>query len=309
MLLYIEKEFAIAFEKEMLAIDPFEKPTEDNAARRLFELFKSFPELEIYSDVEQEEKNQIRLFRYLLNLNPVIRNIDQFTFELSKTSSSLHLLAFTAKRHVWAEQFEDRGGLYFTLADYLSKISKILEFEKTIRFKDLKKPFTWNDIAYISKLTAERALVTDNYLISNKNKRDKNLKPLLRILSKINSADFIFELFVDEFKLGWNKENWRDFEQEIEDFKDNEDLDIDVKIKRYSSKNGNTRYDFHDRKLFLRYLKVEVGKGFDLLPYDDTTINDKKVVVGTIFSKDTYDDFRSYLKVLYLLTFLLVSCI
>ena len=294
MLLYIDKEFAIAFEKEMLAIDPFETPNEDNAARRLFELFKSFPALEIYSDVKQEEKNQIRLFRYLLNLNPVIRNVDQFKFELSKTSSTLHLLAFTEKRHVWAEKFEEKGGLYFTLSDYLAKTSKILEFEKTIRFKELKKPFIWNDISYISKLPAERALVTDNYLISNKNKRDKNLKPLLRILSKINSSDFVFELFVDEFKLGWNKKDWSDFEQEIGDFKDNEDLDIEVKIQRYSSKNGNTRFDFHDRKLFLRYLKVEVGKGFDLLPYDHTTINDKKVVVGTIFSKDTYDDFRSY---------------
>ncbi len=294
MLVYIDKEFAISFDKEFLTIDPFEKPKESNAAHRLFELFGNFPELQVYSDVAQEEKIKIRVFRMILNLNAVIRNTDQFRFELSKTNTPLHLLAFTSRRHDWADLFEEKGGLYFTLSDYLAKTSKILEFEKTIRFKDLKKPFTWSDISYISKLPAERALVTDNYLISNKKKRDENLKPLLRILSKINSPDFIFELFVDEFKLGWNKKDWSDFEQEIEDFKDNEDLDIEVKIQRYSSKNGNSRFDFHDRKLFLRYLKVEVGKGFDLLPYNHSTFNDKKVVVGTVFSKDTYDDFRSY---------------
>jgi hypothetical protein len=294
MLLYIDKEFALEFEKEMLEMDPFEKPNDNNVAHRLLELFRNFPGLAVYSNVAQEEKNKIRLFRYILNLNAVIRNTDQFRFELDKTITPLHLLAFTAKRHDWAGQFEEKGGLYFSLSDYLSKMSQILGYEKTIRFTELKKPFTWNDIAHISKLPADRAFVIDNYLISNRSKRDKNLKPLLRILSKINANDFVFELFVDEFKLGWNKTDWTNFDNEIQDFKDEEDLDIDVKIKMYNSKNGHSRYNFHDRKLFLKYIKVEVGKGFDLLPYDDTTINDKKVVVGTIFSKDTYDDFRSY---------------
>jgi hypothetical protein len=294
MHVYIDKEFAVAFEKEMLEIDPFEKPKEKNTAHRLLELFRNFPGLNVYSDVSQEEKNQIRLFRYILNLNAVVRNADQFKFELDKVKLPLHLLAFTSKRHDWANRFEEIGGLYFSISDYLVKLSEIMGFEKSIRFTELKKQFTWNDISHISRLPAHRALIIDNYLISNKSKRDKNLKPLLRILSKINTSDFVLELFVDEFKLGWNKMDWTNFDNEIQAFKDEEDLDIEIRIKRYSSKNGQSRYNFHDRKLFLKYLKVEVGKGFDLLPYDHTTINDKKVVVGTIFSKDTYDDFRNY---------------
>ena len=294
MILYIDKEFAIAFEKEILAIDPFDNPIEDNAARRLLDLFKNFPDLEIYSDVAQEEKNQIRVFKYLLNLNAVIRNLDQFKFELKKSKLPLQLLAFTVKRYDWAGKFEASGGLYFTIDDYLKKINEILAFEKTIRFVELKKPFSWYDIAYISKLPAERAFVIDNYLISNEKKRKNNLMPLIKILSKINATKFVFELFVDEFKLGWNKTEWGNFEEEINDFKDHEDLDLEVKTYRYSSKDGNSQYDFHDRKLFLKYIKVEVGKGFDLLPYDHKKINDKKVVVGTIFNKDTYDDFRNY---------------
>jgi hypothetical protein len=294
MLIYIDKEFAKEFEKEMLSINPFEKPNEDIAAHRLFDLFKNFPGLQLYSDVEQEEKYQIRLFRYLLNLNSAIRNLDQFRFEISKVNTQMHLLAFTSKRHEWASKFEERGGLYFTLSDYLLKINKIIGYEKIIRFKELKQPFVWNDISHISRMPADRAFVIDNYLISSKLKRDKNLKPLLRILSKISVHNFVFELFVDEFKLGWNKIDWSTFDNEMKNFIDSEELNIEIKIKRYSSKQGNSRYSFHDRKLFLKYLKVEVGKGFDLLPYDHTIINDKKVVVGTIFSKDTYDDFRSY---------------
>lgn len=294
MILYIDKEFALAFEKEILEIDPFDNPVEDNAARRLLELFKSFPDLEIYSDVAQEEKNQIRVFKYLLNLNAVIRNLDQFQSELSKTNLPLHLLAFTSKRHDWANQFEEKGGLYFTIDNYLQKISNILRFENSIRFKELKKPFTWNDIAYISQLPANKALVTDNYLIISKENRNKNFKPLIRILSRIKSSNLIFELVVNEDKLKWNKKNWDDFYQEVEDFICDEDLELEIKIKRYSIRNTNSRYDFHDRKLFLKYIKVEVGKGFDLLPYDHTKFNDKKIVIGTIFSKDTYDDFRSF---------------
>lgn len=294
MLLYIDKDFAIAFEKEMLSMDPFDNPVEDNAARRLFELFKNYPDLEIYSDVSQEEKAQIRVFKYLLNLNAVIRNADQFRYELQKSKLPLQLLAFTIKRYDWAEKFEASGGLYFTIDNYLKKINEILAFEKIIRFVEIKKPFTWYDIAFISKLPAERAFLIDNYLISNEKKRKNNLMPLIKILSKINAPKFVFELFVDEFKLGWNKTEWENFEDEINDFKDHEDLDLEVKTTKYSSIGGNSHYDFHDRKLFLKYIKVEVGKGFDLLPYDHNKINDKKVVVGTIFNKDTYDDFRSY---------------
>lgn len=294
MLLYIDKEFAVAFEKEILAIDPFDKPAEDNAVQRLWELFKNYPDLHIYSDVSQEEKAQIRLFKYLLNFNAVIWNFDQFQIELKKTKLPLQLLAFTIKRYDWADKFEASGGLYFTIDDYLRKINEILSFEKTIRFVELKKPFTWYDIAYISKLPAERAFLIDNYLISNEKKRKNNLMPLIKILSKINASKFVIELFVDEFKLGWAKREWEKFEEEIMDFIDHEDLDIEVHPNRYNSMNGNSNYDFHDRKLFLKYIKVEVGKGFDLLPYDHKKFNDKKVVVGTIFNKETYDDFRSY---------------
>jgi hypothetical protein len=294
MLLYIDKEFAVSFEKEILAIDPFDKPAEDNAVQRLWELFKNYPDLHIYSNVSQEEKAQIRLFKYLLNLNAVIWNFDQFQIELKKTKLPLQLLAFTIKRYDWADKFEASGGLYFTIDDYLRKINEILSFEKTIRFVELKKPFTWYDIAYISKLPAERAFLIDNYLISNEKKRKNNLIPLIKILSKINASKFVLELFVDEFKLGWAKIEWEKFEEEIIDFINHEDIDLEVHTNRYNSMNGNSNYDFHDRKLFLKYIKVEVGKGFDLLPYDHKKFNDKKVVVGTIFNKETYDDFRSY---------------
>jgi hypothetical protein len=294
MLIFIDREFAIAFEKEMYKRNPFENPDENDVANRLFQLFRKFPELEVYSDATQLDKTQIRLFGYLLNLNAIIRTQEQFIVELKKTEVPLHLLAFTSKRYEWANHFEEIGGLYFTTADYLSKLSDILSYEKSIRFTELKKPFAWNDIAFISNLPANKALITDNYLISSKDKRNKNFKPLLRIFSKINVSNFKLELFVNEDKLSWNKDDWDGFHQETDDFMDDEDLDIDIVIKRYSIRKGNSKYNFHDRKLFLRYLKLEVGKGFDLLPYDSKSINDRKIIIGTIFSKDTYDDFRSY---------------
>ena len=294
MIVYIDRDFALEFEKEMLKMNPFEKPIENNAGNRLFELFRNYPELEVYSDASQEDKQGIRLFQYILNLNAVIRTVDQFLFELGKPNVQKQLLAFTSERHNWSDRFERLGGLYFTTSDYLSKLSEILTYEQSIRFSELKRQFSWNDISYISKLPANRAFLTDNYLISSKEKRESNLKPLIRIVSRISASNFVFELFVNEYLLNWNKAEWEKFDNEIEEFLIKEDLDIEVVIKKYSSKNGRSRFNFHDRKLFLKYIKVDVGKGFDLLPYDQTTINDKKVVVTTIFNKDTYDDFRSY---------------
>jgi hypothetical protein len=294
MLIYIDKDFAIEFETWLLKGDAFQNPDHYKAHSRLFEMFREYPQLEVYSDATQEEKNGIRLFRYITNLNAFIRTKDQFLFELNKTTRPLHLLAFTSKRHDWADQFEQIGGLYYTGSDYLVKISEIISFEKSIRFTELKKTFAWNDIGYISCLPANKAFITDNYLIISKGKRNANLKPILRILSKIETPNFVFELFVNEDKLGWNKNDWDNFDEEMENFLSEEDLNVEIRIKRYSIRKGNSRYNFHDRKLFLKYIKVEVGKGFDLLPYDQNTISDKKVVVGTIFSKDTYDDFRNY---------------
>ena len=293
MLLYIEKEFAIAFEKVILEIDPFEKPDDDNASHRLLELFKNFTDLQVYSDVQQDEKIQIRLFRMLLNYNAVIRNFDQFQYEISKPISPLQLLAFTMKRNEWADSFVKKGGLYFTVDNYLKEISNMLIFEKSIRFTELKKNFNWTDISYISSLPAERAFVIDNYWIDNKVKREKNLYPLLRVLSRIKTDCFVFEMFMDESKLNLNKQVWSEIEEEIQSFIEEEDMNIDVKFKKYNSKKGSN-YNFHDRKLFLKYIKVEVGKGFDLLPYKNDEISDKKIIIRTIFDKDTYDDFRNY---------------
>ncbi len=292
MLLYIEKEFAIAFEKRN-SKSFFEEPEKYNVNYRLFELFRNFTDLEVYSDVKQHEKIQISLFRTLLNYNAVIRNFDQFQFEISKSNSPLQLLAFTIKRNEWADAFEQKSGLYFTIDDYLQKISNMLQFEKSIRFSELKKTFNWTDISYISNLPADRAFVIDNYLISSKIKRDKNLYPLLRLLSKIKTNYFVFELFVDESKLNWNKHVWSDIKEEIQNFIEEEDINIEVRFKIYNSKKGSN-YNFHDRKLFLKYIKVEVGNGFDLLPYNQDEKSDKKIIIRTIFDKDTYDDFRNY---------------
>jgi hypothetical protein len=90
-----------------------------------------------------------------------------------------------------------------------------------------------------------------------------------------------------------NKHIWSEIEEEIQEFIEDQDMNIVVKFKKYNSKKG-AKYNFHDRKLFLKYIKVEVGKGFDLLPYKNDEISDKKIIIRTIFDKDTYDDFRNY---------------
>jgi hypothetical protein len=294
MLIYIDKEFAIEFEKRLLEGNHFQSPNQFKVNSRLFELFREYTELEVYSDVCQEEKFNIRLFKYIFDLNAFIGSVDEFTSQLTNIQKHTHALAFTSKRYEWASLFEESGGLYFTSEDYQQKIFRILGYEKSIRFIDLKQPFSWNDISYISLLPADKAFLTDNYVITSEKKIRKNLVPLMKILNRIEPCNLSLQLFVNKDKFNWNDQDWEDFEIEMNDLIVKEDLAIELKVATYSSKKGQKRYDFHDRKLFLKYIKVEVGKGFDLLPYDQNTISDKKVVVETIFSKDAYDDFRNY---------------
>jgi hypothetical protein len=298
MLIYIDNDFAKEYETSLLKVDVFDTSNEFEVEVILLKVLKEFPQLEVYSDATTNDKIGNRVFRYISNLNAIIRSKDQFLVEMDKSSNPFQLLAFTSKRHSWSENFEKKGGLYFTLNDYNHKIKEILSYQRSIRFSQLKNKFTWNNISFISKLPADKALIIDNYLISSEKKRRENLNPLLRILSKIKNSNFTVELLINEDKLGWKSNDWKSFDEEIRDFISDEDLNLNIKINRYSIKNGNSRYNFHDRKLFLKYLKIEVGNGFDLLPYDEKTINDKKVVIGTIFDKDTYDDFRSYFNII-----------
>jgi hypothetical protein len=298
MLIYIDKDFAIEFEKRLLEGNHFQSPNQFKVNSRLFELFREYTDLDVYSDVSQEEKNNFRLFKYISNLNAFIGSEDKFNNELGYLHKHPHALAFTSKRYDWASLFEESGGLYFTLGDYQEKIFRILGFEKSIRFIDLKQPFSWNDINYISLLPADKAFLTDNYVISSEKKIKKNLIPLMKILNRIVTSNLTLQVFVNEDKFDLNIQDWEDFEMEMNDLITDENLEIDFRITTYSSKRGDIRYDFHDRKLFLKYIKVEVGKGFDLLPYDKNTLSDKKVGVYTIFTKEVYDDFRSYLRLI-----------
>ena len=88
--------------------------------------------------------------------------------------------------------------------------------------------------------------------------------------------------------------DFSNFENDINEYVDEIDGSFTVKVRQYSK--SKSKYDLHDRRLYMRYAIIEIGKGFDLLPIDSNRVSDRKIQIRSIFTKDTHDDFRVFYK-------------
>ena len=137
-------------------------------------------------------------------------------------------------------------------------------------------------------------VLVDNFILLNEGKISANLKPLLRSISS-NKSVKKFKVLVNRDEYRQNRRadgpiDFSDIENDMEVFVDEIDADLSFQVKQYS--RSNSKYDLHDRRLYMRYAIIEISKGFDLLPVDVNKFTVRKIQRSTIFTKDTHDDFR-----------------
>jgi hypothetical protein len=298
MYLYIDKDFAVEFESNLRFHNPVDYPLEHEVNTRLYQIFTKYAGLSVFTDVLFEERKAYFIFRQIVNLNTKISSKEAFINWLLKPNYDVPILAFTGSDITILENVRSSNGLFFTSKNYIPELSKIFTREKSIRFTELNNNFNWSQLKpYLDWQTSSMVLV-DNFILLNEGKISSNLKPLLSSISS--------NRFVKKFKVLVNRDEYRqnrradgpidfsDVENDIEDFIDVIDSDLSFEIKQYSRSNG--KYDLHDRRLYMRYAIIEIGKGFDLLPVDAKKFTDRKIQISTIFTKDTHDDFRVFFK-------------
>ena len=298
MFLYIDKDFALDFESNLRSHNPVDYPVENEVNGRLCQIFTKYAGLNIYSDLLFDELKDYYIFRQIGNINTKFSLKDSFISWLSQSNSDIPVLAFTGSDNSILESVRSSNGLVFTSENYISELSKIFNNEKSIRFTELNNRFNWSQLQpYLNWQTSSMVLV-DNFILLNEGKISANLKPLLRSISS-NKSVKKFKVLVNRDEYRQNRRadgpiDFSDIENDMEEFIDEIDADLYFQVKQYS--RSNSKYDLHDRRLYMRYAIIEIGKGFDLLPVDVNKFTDRKIQISTIFTKDTYDDFRVFYK-------------
>ena len=277
--MYIDKDFALDFESNLRSHNPVDYPVENEVNGRLCQIFTKYAGLNIYSDVLFDELKDYYIFRQIGNINTKFSLKDSFISWLSQSNSDIPVLALTGSDNSILDSVRSSNGLVFTSENYISELSKIFNNEKSIRFTELNNRFNWSQLQpYLNWQT--------------------NLKPLLRSIS-LNKSVKKFKVLVnrDEYRQNRRAEgpiDFSDIENDMEEFIDEIDANLSFQVKQYS--RSNSKYDLHDRRLYMRYAIIEIGKGFDLLPVDVNKFTDRKIQISTIFTKDTHDDFRVFYK-------------
>ena len=298
MILYIDKDFIIEFESRLRENNPIDFPVENEVNNRLLQIFAKYAGVQLFTDVHFEELQKYYIFKLAVSVNPQIESKETFLNVLSKCNDQTPILAFTNSDKSIADIVTKFNGLVFTTENYISLLHEIIKKEVSFRFAEMNNQFKWSHLMSYLNWRTKTMILVDNFILLNDGKINANLKPLLKSIAP--------NKFVTQFKILVNRDEYRqnrradgpidfsNFENDINEFVDDIDGSFSVKVKTYSK--SNSKYDLHDRRLYMRYAIIEIGKGFDLLPIDSNSVSDRKIQIRSIFTKDTHDDFRVFYK-------------
>lgn len=268
----IEKAFLDVFEDDFMSV---EHP------QALLALFKFYPKLRVYSDMDFETAINNIFMRMLLNTNAKLRSKHDFKSNCLLGKLTRRSLALCGDvKEDWVTQFKLQDGLFFEASTYKEQLSEIMKNHKTIRLKD-QPDFKWSNVLPVQTLPGPSALLVDKYILKSDIKINSNAIPILKLLSHKASLVTIVTETNDVNALN----------KKIQQILIKEKIKIKTQVIAYT---GRHKYDFHDRYLISKYAIIEVGKGFDLLPIKKHKIQDHKLSIKTIFDKDAYDDLRAY---------------
>ena len=219
----------------------------------LLTVFKCYPKLRVYSDMDFEAAINNPFMRMLLNHNTKLRSKNDFISNCLSDKLTRRSLAFCAsKNDDWIQKFISKDGLFFESNTYKNQLDEITQNHKTIRLKD-QPDFKWSDVLPVRILPGRNALIVDKYILKSEAKIMNNAVPILKLLSINASLVTIVTDTNDVIALN----------EKVQQILVKEKIKINTQVIAY---RGHHKYDFHDRYLISKYAIIEVGKGFDLLP-------------------------------------------
>jgi len=295
MKIYIEKGFIEQFEKDIC--DP-SKIFQFRALSKTLDLFRTYAELEVYSDVSRENILNYLTLKRIGNYNSAFFDATSFENLISENNLGNQSLAFCLNENSWKQSYEKIGGLYFTANDYIEKIESILNIEKEIRLANYQGAFKWDVLDSCSKLPNNYLILIDAYVLSKPRIVKHNMAEILSIFSKNDSP--IFTILSTSGK----KENMQFSKKVIEILEEkisNNNLTLKTElITIYPKTIDNVHlhnYRIHDRYLFGNYFSVFAPSGFEILPIKKGEKNDTKIDIRSIFDKKHYDDFKEFIPI------------
>ncbi|MDC1266696.1 hypothetical protein N8Z75_01840 [Crocinitomicaceae bacterium] len=275
-------------------------------------MFRTYPGINVYSDMNIENFISYPTLYSMLSLNPSLKTKSEFILKSKRNECEFLSLAFCGcETQEWINEFERNGGLCFHADTYKEKIAQIVQNHQTIYLNEVEN-FKWSNILPVKYLPSKGALIADNYILSDENKMKNNALPIIKELGKKQNRVTILTCTNSNTKRVkiekggfWQaqKQLRRSISDEIKsnqarinNYKSKENIDVRVQVLPFYKGilHKDHKFDLHDRRLMTRYSVVTVGKGFDLLPLNRKEVNDYKVTVRTLFDKEAYDDIKNF---------------
>lgn len=260
--------------------------------RKLLDVFDDYNGVFVFSNVPVKQILNHYIFQRLLNNNGVHDGEKVFRERLNASKVSPQILAFFAEKHdeSMADEVRKKGGLCFTEQNYLDEIERFLNFEQTVYLKygDSVK-FSWSKLHEYG-FNNETCLLIDKYLLTSEVKVCEHFIPLLKGLFSVEKNNRITIISASE-----EQGIYSGARALVSQFCQQENIESkSIEIIAYDSRS---RFNFHDRYLFGRYVAIDSGRGFDNLFKKYAKRSDAKLKIRTVFTKETYDDFKELIPV------------
>ena len=255
--------------------------------RRLMDLFEDYDGICVYSNLSDAEIISNYVLLRILNNNGIHDTEEKFKIKLKSRSVSAQMLAFFGENSNVSllKEIEELGGLCFTSINYLDEVERFLSYEKPVYLKYGETlTFSWKELKDYGFAT-DSILLIDKYLLSNETKTCEHFLPMLKGLFVSSKSKRMTIISCSE--TGVVNNGVREL---INKFCD--ENSIDKNIIEIISFDPKSPFNFHDRYLFSRYVTIDAGRGFDNLFKRYYQRSDAKLKIRTIFTQETYNDFR-----------------
>ena len=281
--IYFDSGFIQVLNKDIYDI----KKLHRRGMRRLMDLFEDYVGICVYSNLSTDEIISNYPFQKLLNNNGTNDSEETFKIKIKSRSVSAQMMAFFGENSdvSLSKEIQELGGLCFTSSNYLNEVEKFLSYEKPVYLKyGDNSSFNWNELKNYGFET-DSILLIDKYLLSSESKAREHFLPMLKGLFAKSISKRI--TIISCYESGGENIQVKEL---IYEFCDENYIDKDIiEIISFDPKSP---FNFHDRYLFSRYVTIDSGRGFDNLFKRYSQRSDAKLKIRTIFTQETYNDFR-----------------